>query len=132
MSFFQHVLTEIFLLSHLRIVTITPCNITYVQISYFVQLVFSFKSSHWICLGLMQSQHKCLKVYAVLSIAPSLTKLFNVSIRQGYFPGCWKTSSVVPVPKYAGLSNITNYRPISLLLIVNKILECHFHRYISY
>ena len=42
-EFFQHVLTEIFLLSHLRIMIITLCNTTYVQISYFVQLVkFSF------------------------------------------------------------------------------------------
>ena len=33
------------------------------------------------------------------SIAPSLTKLFNISISQGRFPECWKTSSVVPIPK---------------------------------
>ena len=30
------------------------------------------------------------------SIASSLTKLFNISIHQGRFPECWKTSSVVP------------------------------------
>ena len=44
-----------------------------------------------------------------LSIAPSLTKLFNISIRQGHFPECWKTSSVVPVPKSTGFSNVTTY-----------------------
>jgi len=33
-----------------------------------------------------------------LSIAPSLAKLFNISIQLGHFPTCWKTS-VVPVPK---------------------------------
>ena len=65
------------------------------------------------------------------NIAPSLTKLFNISIRQGHFPECWKTSSVVLVPKCTGLSNVTNCRPISLLSIVNKILECHFHQYIT-
>ena len=64
------------------------------------------------------------------SIAPSLTKLFNISIRQGNFPECWKTSSVVPIPKSACLSKATNYRPISLLSIVSKMLERHFHQYI--
>ena len=33
------------------------------------------------------------------SIAPSLTKIFNISIIQGCFPECWKTSTVVPIPK---------------------------------
>ena len=73
-----------------------------------------------------------LKVTA-LSIAPSLTNLFNISIRQGHLSECWKTSSVVPVPKSTGLSNVTNYRPICLLSIVSKILEhqwFHFHQYI--
>ena len=68
---------------------------------------------------------------SALSIAPSLTKLFNISIRPGHFPESWKTSSVVPVPKSTGLSKVTNYRPISLLSIVSKILERHFHQYIT-
>ena len=33
------------------------------------------------------------------AIAPSLTRLFNISIRFGRFPTCWKASLVVPVPK---------------------------------
>ena len=87
-EFFQHVLTDIFLLSHLRIVTITPCNITYVQISYFVQLVFSFKSSYWICLGLMESQHKCLR-YILYSALPHLLPNFSM------FPFAKVTSLIV-------------------------------------
>ena len=66
-----------------------------------------------------------------LSIAPSLAKLFNISISQGHFPACWKTSSVVPIPKSASYSEATNYRPISLLSIVSKMLERHFHQYIT-
>ena len=65
------------------------------------------------------------------SIAPYPTKLFNISIRQGHFPECWKTSSVVPIPKSACLSKATNYRPISLLSIVSKMLERHFNQYIT-
>ena len=33
------------------------------------------------------------------SITPSLTRLFNISIVQGRVPECWKSSSVVPIPK---------------------------------
>ena len=65
------------------------------------------------------------------SIASSLTKLFNISIRQGRFPECWKTSSVVPIPKSANPSEATNYRPISLLSVVSKMLERHFHQYVT-
>ena len=67
------------------------------------------------------------------SIAPSLINLFNISIRLGHFPERWKTSSVVPIPKSACFSKATNYRvrPISLLSIVRKMFERHFHQYIT-
>ena len=65
------------------------------------------------------------------SIAPSLTKLFNISISQGCFPECWKTSFVVPIPKSANRSEATDYRPISLLSVVSKMLERHFHQYVT-
>ena len=65
------------------------------------------------------------------SIAPSLTKLFNISIRQGRFPECWKTSTVVSIPKSANHKETTNYRPISLLSVVSKMLERHLHQYIT-
>ena len=120
--------TEIFLLSHLRIMTFILCNTTYVQSSSFVQLIFLIKS-----LDLSKANGpdgisaQMLKGTAH-SIAPSLT---NISIRQGHFPECWKTSSVVSIPKSACLSKATNYRPISLLSIVSKMLERHFHQYIT-
>ena len=61
------------------------------------------------------------------SIAPSLTKLFNQSISSGILPLSWKKSLVVPIPKNKELSNPSNYRPISLLPIVSKVLERHIH-----
>ena len=63
------------------------------------------------------------------SIAPSITKLFNLSISHGRFPESWKTSTVVP--KSANHKEATNYRPISLLSILSKMLERHFHQYIT-
>ena len=57
------------------------------------------------------------------SIAPSITNLFNASLKAGFLPVAWKSSHVVPIPKTGDMSNPTNYRPISLLPILSKILE---------
>ena len=62
-----------------------------------------------------------------LSIAPSLTKLFNLSITTGSLPSPWKKSLVVPIPKNQEQSKPSNYRPISLLPIASKILERHIY-----
>ena len=68
-----------------------------------------------------------LKATAV-SIAPSIAKLFNISIRLARFPQSWKISSIVPVPKTKKqLGDASNYRPISLLSVVSKLLERHLH-----
>ena len=61
------------------------------------------------------------------SIASCLTKLFNISIQSGSVPCGWKLSMIVPISKDGEKSVPTNYRPISLLPIVSKILERHIH-----
>ena len=65
------------------------------------------------------------------SIAPSLSKLFNLSISHGHFPKLWKQARVVPVPKSTKKSSPSGYRPISLLSILSKILEKHIHSLIT-
>ena len=66
-----------------------------------------------------------LKQTAV-SIAPGITKLMNLSIHLGKFPTAWKTPSVVPIPKGSNHTCVSNYRPISLLPILSKLLEGTF------
>ncbi|MCG8621225.1 MAG: hypothetical protein MJE68_04365, partial [Proteobacteria bacterium] len=39
----------------------------------------------------------------------------------------WKLSSVVPIPKSTGDHLPDNYRPISLLCILSKVLEKHIY-----
>ena len=57
-------------------------------------------------------------------IVSPLTKLFNKSLNQGIFPSRWKEANVHPIFKKKGsASNPTNYRPISLLPCISKILE---------
>jgi len=69
---------------------------------------------------------RMLKV-TVSYITSSLTKLFNLSIRTCLFPQSWKCARVVPIPKGGDPSNTTNYRPISILPILSKLLEKHVH-----
>ena len=63
----------------------------------------------------------------IASIAPSLANLFNLSLNSTTLPTSWKKSCIVPIPKNQDLSNPSNYRPVSLLPIVRKILERHVY-----
>ena len=56
-------------------------------------------------------------------IAPSLTMLFKKSLRLGIFPGDWKLANIVPIFKRGKRDSVENYRPISLLSAISKVLE---------
>ena len=58
-----------------------------------------------------------------IQIAPSLTRLFNLSLSCGKFPVGWKEANVTPIFKKDSKKLVSNYRPISLLPIVSKVLE---------
>ena len=68
--------------------------------------------------------------YTATSIVPSATKLFNQSIIQAQIPVQWKRSVIVPILKSSDASSPTNYRPISLLPLLNKLLEWHIYEII--
>ena len=56
-------------------------------------------------------------------ISKALTSLFNKSLSEGHFPSCWKIAHVTPIHKKESKSICSNYRPISLLSCVGKVLE---------
>ena len=57
------------------------------------------------------------------SVAPSLTRLFNYSLDCGKFPSSWKKANVTPIHKKNCKTKTDNYRPVSLLSCVGKVLK---------
>ena len=61
------------------------------------------------------------------TIALSVTKLLNLSIKTGKFPKLWKCSKITALFKSGDQTNASNYRPISILPTLSKILEKAVH-----
>ncbi|GBM35555.1 putative RNA-directed DNA polymerase from transposon X-element, partial [Araneus ventricosus] len=73
--------------------------------------------------GLDQISNRMLKNLPLKFIL-YLTFLMNVLMQNCYFPKCWKTAVVVPIPKpNSDLSLPQNYHPISLLSCLSKVFE---------
>ena len=57
------------------------------------------------------------------SLLVPLEIIFNLSISEGVFPHLMKSADVIPLYKAKERHSVTNYRPISLLTTLSKILE---------
>ena len=66
-------------------------------------------------------------------LAPCVTSIINTSLRTGYFPLAWRKAIVSPLLKKSGLDESTpgNYRPVSNITLLSKVLECGVHRQMS-
>ena len=70
--------------------------------------------------------NKLLKLISPNIITP-LTNIFNKSMEDGVFPDSMKLAKVVPIYKDKDATEFTNYRPISLLPVISKVLEKLVH-----
>ena len=61
--------------------------------------------------------------YLKNELAYILSKIFCLSIQSGIYPDILKIANIIPVHKSGKKSTVSNYRPISLLPIFNKIFE---------
>ena len=58
-------------------------------------------------------------------ILPHIVCLINLIIKTGIFPDTWKTARVSPIFKSGDMTDLNNYRPISVLCFFSKIYEKH-------
>ena len=56
-------------------------------------------------------------------IENSLAFLFNTSIETSQFPDSWKVARITPIFKDGDKTEKPNYRPISVLPVISKLLE---------
>ena len=95
-----------------------------VQESYVLAQLQTLKTNK--AIGLDKISARLLKC-ASCSISKSVTRLLNLSIKNNNFPKIWKCAKVTALFKSGERSNPTNYRPISVLPTLNKILERTVH-----
>ena len=67
-----------------------------------------------------------LKMIAI-EVNPCLTLIINQVLSTGHFPKNLKTAIVIPIHKTGEKTLMKNYRPISILPVVSKIIENVMH-----
>ena len=67
---------------------------------------------------------KVLKLVSPVFSYP-ITRLFNLSIEKRTFSNKWKVARVTPLFKHGACDSRDNYRPISVLSVLSKLLEKH-------
>ena len=68
---------------------------------------------------------------AEIELAPSITYFINKSIKDGSVPALWKVARVAPLYKAEDKLLVENYRPISVLPVLSKVMERVVHTQIS-
>ena len=82
------------------------------------------------CCGYNDVSSKLLKVIAPVIIKP-LTLLINQVLNTGLFPDKLKIAKVIPIYKKGDPQLFENYRPISLLPTISKVLEKIIHKQLA-
>ncbi|XP_068506804.1 transmembrane protein 176 isoform X8 [Syngnathus scovelli] len=56
-------------------------------------------------------------------LAGVITDIFNTSLGQATVPACFKTASIIPVPKKPQITSFNDYRPVALTPVMMKCFE---------
>ena len=64
---------------------------------------------------------------AFLIIPERIARIFNLSFNTGKIPEDWKIAKITPLQKTGDLSDVSNYRPVSLLPLPSKLIETIVH-----
>lgn len=72
--------------------------------------------------------HPILISKCAYSLTFPISFLFDRSVKEGVMPKIWKTAFVTPIHKKGSKREIINYRPISKLCVLAKVLEKVIHQ----
>ncbi len=64
----------------------------------------------------------CLKTCAD-QLAPIFTQIFNRSLELCEVPSCFKSSTMISIPKKSKITGLNDYRPVALMSVVMKSFE---------
>ena len=56
-------------------------------------------------------------------LSPVFTDIFNTSLETCHVPACFKTSTIIPVPKKTKITGLSDYRPVALPSVVMKAFQ---------
>ena len=56
-------------------------------------------------------------------LIPSITKMFNLFLNIGKVPFEWNSANITPIFKKGLHNKVENYRPVSIVSVISKILE---------
>ena len=99
-------------------------NIPEVSVDYVTNSLIHLNSNK--ATGLDEISARLLKDSA-REVSPCVAHIINTSIRNSVFPSSWKIAKVIPIFKSGSSLDVSNYRPISILSVLSKILEKHVH-----
>ena len=57
------------------------------------------------------------------TVLPYFTFILNTSLTKSTYPTAWKHSKIIPIPKQTGTNLISDFRPVSILSSLSKVLE---------
>ena len=95
-----------------------------VSVNHVYQLLSTLSSAK--ATGLDKISSKLIKLSAPI-VCDTLTYIFNQSITHCIFPNEWKMARVIPIFKNGKRNLPGNYRPISILPSISKIMERILH-----
>ena len=99
-------------------------NIPYITEDFVYKFLTSLNNNK--ATGIDNISSKIAKLSAPV-ITKQLTNICNHSILNSCFPSIWKKARVTPLHNRSSTDDPENYRPISILPILSKVLEKHVH-----
>ena len=106
-------------LNNLMMTSSSLCDISFSELDVFRVLRSLDVSKAMGCDGISP---RLLK-HSALALYQPFYHLFLLSVSQSYLPFEWRTHLIKPIFKSGNKNSVRNYRPISLLSVVSKVLE---------